>query len=69
MGFLVLKYRKQVYDWTGTWYWAEKYLGRGGTITALILIALAMIVFGIATMFGQVDLTNRPPENLSEKVL
>ncbi len=26
LGVAVLKYRKNVYEWTGQWYWAEKWL-------------------------------------------
>lgn len=38
MGLGILKYRKVVYGWTGRWYWAEKYLGSGGTIFVISLI-------------------------------
>lgn len=26
LGIAILKYRKNVYEWTGQWYWAEKWL-------------------------------------------
>lgn len=42
-GAAILKYRKTVHDWTGGWGWAEHYLGRGGTYTAICLIACLMI--------------------------
>jgi hypothetical protein len=38
MGLGILKYRKVVYSWTGRFYWAEKYLGSGGTILIISLI-------------------------------
>ena len=63
-GVLILKYRKIVYEWTGSWYWAEKYLGRGGTIVALCLIAMAMMGFGTAYMFGTFD---HPPQNGTDR--
>lgn len=40
MGLGILKYRKVVYSWTGRWYWAEKYLGSGGTVFIISLIGL-----------------------------
>ena len=35
VGILVLKYRKVIFDWTGHWLWADKYLG--GTPNAIVL--------------------------------
>lgn len=67
LGVATLKYRKAIYEWTGGWWWAEHYLGRGGTVTALCLIALGMMGFGVATLFGKVNLSNTPsstPPNL-----
>ena len=64
-GVAILKYRKIIYEWTGGWGWAEHYLGRGGTVTALCLIALAMMGFGVATLFGKVNLSNEPPTSIS----
>lgn len=45
LGVTILKYRKKVFEWTGQWYWAEKYLGRGGTIVAITLIGMGMVFF------------------------
>ncbi len=65
-GALILRYRKVVHSWTGGWGWAEHYLGRGGTFTALCLIACLMMGFGVAMLFGKVDLSRKnivtPPE-------
>ncbi len=58
-GVGILKYRKIIHEWTGSWGWAEHYIGRGGTIVALCLIACAMMGFGVATLFGKVDFGNR----------
>ena len=40
LGVGVLKYRKMIYGWTGKFYWAEKYLGSGGTLFIIILMGL-----------------------------
>lgn len=37
IGLGILKYRKVVYSWTGKFYWAEKYLGSGGTVFVICL--------------------------------
>jgi len=41
--FAILKYRKVVHGWTGNWVWAERYLWRWGTYTALILGGLGFV--------------------------
>ena len=43
LGVSMLKHRKMVYGWTGRFYWAEKYLGSGGTIFVIILSGLLLI--------------------------
>lgn len=46
LGVLMLKYIRQTYEFAGSFDWAEKFFGVGGTITALKLIGLIMIVVG-----------------------
>jgi len=53
IGYLILRYRKNIYDWTGRWDWAEKYLG--DTVTAIILIGAAMVFFSVAYPLGAFD--------------
>lgn len=55
LGVAILKYRKNVFEWTGRWYWAEKYLGHGGTIIVIILTGLGMIFFGVGYPLGAFD--------------
>jgi len=55
VGVAILKYRRIVYEWTGRWGWAEKYLGSGGTITALTLLGLGLIALSIAYPLGAFD--------------
>ncbi len=54
-GVLVLKYRYQIYEMTGDWGWAEKYLGGTGTITAIALIGMLLIAAGTAYPFGVIE--------------
>ena len=51
----ILKYRYQIYDFTGSWGWAEKYLGGNGTIFAISLIGMLLIGVGTAYPFGVID--------------
>jgi hypothetical protein len=55
LGVGILKYRKNIFEWTGRWYWAEKYLGNGGTFIVIILIGLGMIFFGVGYPLGAFD--------------
>ncbi|MFA6090927.1 MAG: hypothetical protein WC774_04080 [Candidatus Gracilibacteria bacterium] len=55
MGLSILKYRKVVYSWTGKFYWAEKYLGSGGTVFIISLIGLGLIFVSVVYPFGFLD--------------
>lgn len=55
LGFLVLLYRDKVKDFVGNISWAEKYLGTGGTWTALILIGVLTIVLSFMFMIGSLQ--------------
>ena len=54
-GLALLKYRRNVFEWTGRWGWAEKYLGNGGTLTALALLGLALLALSVAYPLGAFD--------------
>ena len=58
-GVVVLKYRKVLFEWTGRWGWAEKYLGNGGTVTAITFIGLGLIFAGVAYPMGAFDDLNK----------
>lgn len=51
LGIGILKYRKMVYGWTGKFYWAEKYLGTGGTIFVIIVCGLGLLFVSVAYPF------------------
>lgn len=55
LGFLILLYRDKVKDFVGNIDWAEKYLGNGGTWTALILIGVLTIVLSFMFMIGSLQ--------------
>ncbi len=49
LSYVIVKYREQIVEMTGKFSWAEKYLGRGGTYNAYVL--LGVIVFAISFLF------------------
>ncbi|MCK9272272.1 hypothetical protein M0P65_01885 [Candidatus Gracilibacteria bacterium] len=59
-GLVIIKYRKTVYDWTGKFVWAEKYLGSGGTVIILILIGLLLMFLGVTFPFGMYETLTKP---------
>ncbi|QFR39202.1 hypothetical protein A9Q91_03120 [Candidatus Gracilibacteria bacterium 28_42_T64] len=56
LGSGILKYRKIIKSWTGNFYWAEKYIGSGGTYLVIILIGMLLIFFGVTYPFGGKEL-------------
>jgi hypothetical protein len=61
-GLAVMYYRYQIYDLTGEWTWAATYLGGNGTITAIVLIGMALIAWGVAFPFWLGDDIKNPPK-------
>lgn len=55
MGVLMLIYTRQFKSFTGNIGWAEKFLGSGGTYSALKLIGFLLILFGIMYLTGTFD--------------
>ena len=50
-GLLILRYRRIVYEWTGRFYWAEKYIGSGGTIVVITLFGMGVMFLSVAYVF------------------
>jgi hypothetical protein len=50
LGVGILKYIRAVYELVGSWVWAEKFFGVGGTVTALKLLGIVFITFGAIYM-------------------
>ena len=55
LSYVIIRYRKQVVDFTGKFAWAERYLGMGGTYNALVLLAIGLFLFSILYMTGNMD--------------
>ncbi len=55
LAFSLIKYRYYLYKTMGSWSFAEKIFGSGGTITAIVLIAFLVIICSFMLMFGQFD--------------
>ncbi|MCP4522610.1 MAG: hypothetical protein GY828_00135 [Candidatus Gracilibacteria bacterium] len=55
-GYAMIRYRRIVKSWTGNFYWAEKYIGNGGTYLVIIFIGLFMIFLGTLYPFGGIDI-------------
>jgi len=45
IGYLMIKYRRNVKSWTGNFVWAERYLWSWWTNLIIVLMALALIFF------------------------
>lgn len=55
VAFALVKYRRQIINFTGTWGWAERYLGGGGTAIALVLFALVIFLLAVTKLIGKWD--------------
>lgn len=55
LGGIIIRYRYHIYGFTGDWWWAQKYLGGNGTITAISLLGAILIFAGFAYPFGAFD--------------
>lgn len=52
LGILIIIYRVKIKDFMGNIGWAEKYLGQGGTWTALVFSGILISFFSYLWMFG-----------------
>lgn len=59
LGAALIKYRKNVYEWTGRFAWAERYLGNGGTVFVIVLAGCVLIFLSVAYPMGAIDLGGR----------
>jgi len=55
IAYLLVRFRRQIIDFTGYWGWAEKYLGAGKSETACVLIGIITFFISITMMFGLLD--------------
>lgn len=52
LGVVIIIYRMAIREFIGRLAWAEKYLGIGGTWTAIVLIGIATSVLSFLWMMG-----------------
>lgn len=53
--FALIKYRRYIIDFTGPWGWAERFLGRGSSPLALVLLSIFFFFLSISLMTGHLD--------------
>lgn len=51
----MIYYRRQIIEFTGTWGWAEKYLGAGQSQSACIFLAIIIFFISLSIMTGAFD--------------
>jgi uncharacterized membrane protein SpoIIM required for sporulation len=59
-GVGILRFRYQIYQFTGDWDWAIKYLWGNGTVVAIVLIWMLLIGAGTAYPFWVFEGMNDP---------
>lgn len=52
LSFLILRYRRQIKEFTGNIDFAEKYLGSGGTNTLIVLLGILVFVGSLMYVTG-----------------
>ena len=50
-GVAILRYRYHIYNFTGDFDWAQRYLGGNGTVVAIVLFGMLLIGAGAAFPF------------------
>lgn len=65
IGILLLKYRYQVYHFTGDWEWAVRFFGGNGTVVAICLIGAGFIFVGAGFPLGAFDEEKIPKNPVS----
>ena len=52
LGIVIIYFRVPIKDFMGNVGWAEKYLGSGGTWTAIVFLGILTSVFSLMWMLG-----------------
>lgn len=55
MAYLLVRYRRRIYDFTGPWGLVERYLGQGSTGAAIVLVAILLFFMAITLMTGNMS--------------
>ena len=56
LAYVIVKYREQIVEMTGKFSWAEKYLGRGGTYNAYVLLGIIIFIISFLFFIGEEEL-------------
>ncbi len=56
----LIRYRLKVVEVFGKVEWAEYYLGRGGTYNLVVIIAVLLFIWGLASITGTLPLLLSP---------
>ncbi|HLC75687.1 MAG TPA: hypothetical protein VJB82_01015 [Candidatus Peribacterales bacterium] len=62
--FFLIKYRERVVATTGKFDWCEKYLGMGGTYRFMVILAVFLFLWGVASITGTTDVLLSPLRGL-----
>jgi len=52
LAFVILYYKRKLYEWFGSIGWFEKYMGPGSTETFYIIVAILVFVLSISYAMG-----------------
>lgn len=63
IGFLLIKYRRNVKSWTWNFVWAERYLWHGGTYFVMLLLGCFLMVLWVLYPFWGLELMFWVDEN------
>ncbi|MFN7161120.1 MAG: hypothetical protein ACK4NC_05980 [Candidatus Gracilibacteria bacterium] len=55
IGFLMIRYHMQVRPMVGTWGWAEKLFGTGGTYMGIRIVGILVIITSFIYMTGTAE--------------
>jgi hypothetical protein len=66
LGIVIIRFRYQIYNFTGDWDWAVKYLGGNGTVVAMVFIGMFLIWVWAAYPFWVIDLGSKNTITVSE---
>lgn len=52
ISYLLIRYRGKIYEFTGSWSFADKI---GGTGNAIVLVAILLFILSVTVMLGKAD--------------
>lgn len=55
LAFAMVRWRKQIIQFTGSWGWAERFLGPGGSYSGVVLVAIILFIFSLLKLAGKLS--------------